>query len=131
MRAKSLSALLSLILACTAPALPAAAAIQSAWPLLGFARDNGCELELTGNGKFIELRAAGFVPGESLDFSLTNGDMKPVRWTVFAGASGTWSKLYIPFRFGEPGGIVAVSLDSSRCSLTTSAPWQRGVVVHD
>ncbi|HCF24577.1 MULTISPECIES: hypothetical protein [unclassified Novosphingobium] len=109
----------------------AMASIQSGWPLLAFAREAGCELQIVGNGKFLELRGSGFVPGESLSFSLTNGDIKPLARQAFADGSGRWTKLYIPFRFGQPGGTVNVALSASRCTMTAGVPWQRLVRVID
>ncbi len=118
-----------LVMACTG--VSASASIQSGWPLLGFAREQGCELQVSGNGRFLELRGSGFVPGEALGFSLTNGDMKPIVGQAFADRAGRWSKLYLPFRFGQQGGTVSVALSASRCSMTTSVPWQRAVRVID
>lgn len=119
------------LVALAATSAGAAASIQSGWPLLAFAREAGCELQIVGNGKFLELRGSGFVPGESLSFSLTNGDIKPLAWQAFADGSGRWTKLYIPFRFGQPGGTVNVALSASRCTMTAGVPWQRLVRVID
>ena len=104
-----------------------AAAITDAWPLMAFAREADCELTLHGNGRFVELRASGLIPGESLDFRLTNGTMKPLAARVYADGRGEWRKLYVPFRFGQDGGTVAVTLAGSRCRLSASLPWSRGV----
>ena len=38
------------------------AAIQNGWPLLSFAQEQGCELEIAGNGRFLEIRAMGLIP---------------------------------------------------------------------
>jgi hypothetical protein len=119
------------LLTLAATSAGAAASIQSGWPLLAFDRESGCELQVVGNGKFLELRGSGFVPGESLSFSLSNGDMKPIAWQVFADGGGRWTKLYIPFRFGQPGGTVSVALSASRCTMTAAVPWQRSVRVID
>ena len=40
----------------------AQAAIQNGWPLLAFAQEQGCELEIAGNGRFLEIRAMGLIP---------------------------------------------------------------------
>jgi hypothetical protein len=123
------SALALLVLA--ASSAPVSASIRSSWPVMALSRDQGCELELAGNGKFMELRGRGFVPGEALAFTLGSGAMKPIHWQVYADGSGRWTKLYIPFRFDAPGGMVSVWLESSRCTLVASAPWLRTVRVID
>lgn len=112
-------------------ATPAASRITDSWPLLGFARDGDCELTIVGNGKTMEIAATGLLPGERARFRLTNAAMKPLDWRVLANRDGSWSQLYIPFLWGEPGGTVAVTLEGSTCSLAASAPWQRGVRVID
>ncbi len=103
------------------------AEITDRWPLLAFDRPPDCELQLVSSGKIIEIRASGLIPGESLRFTLTNGDMKPIDWQVYADGSGRWKKLYIPFRFGHDGGTVTAGIAASRCTLSASAPWTRGV----
>ena len=119
------------IAALTSSGGSAMASIQSGWPMLAFDRKAGCELQVAGNGKFLELRGSGFVPGEALSFSLANGSMKPLSAQVYADRNGRWTKLYLPFRFGEQGGTVSVALSASRCALVTSVPWQRSVRVID
>ena len=109
----------------------ASASIQSGWPLLAFEQQAGCELQIAGNGKFIEVRATGLIPGEGLRVTLTNGDMKPVTIRAYANGKGQWQQLYIPFRFGQQGGVVGASLSASRCAMTASVPWSRGVRVID
>lgn len=105
----------------------ASAGIVSTWPLLAFDRQTDCELQIAGNGRFLELRAAGLVPGEALHLDIANSDMTPIAADVYADRHGGWSKLYIPFRFGADGGTVQVRLDASRCTLSASVPWQREV----
>lgn len=109
----------------------AQASIQSSWPLLAFDSANDCELSIIGNGKFFELRAEGMIPGEALHFTLTNGDMKPIDWQVYASGTGRWSKLYLPFRFGRDGGTVTARIEAARCDLSASVPWTRTVRVID
>jgi hypothetical protein len=118
-------------LALTSLAASAQASIQSRWPLLAFAQEAGCELEIGGNGKFIEVRASGLIPGEGLRFTLANGDMQPVNLRAFANGKGQWQQLYIPFRFGQTGGTVTASLNASRCTMAASVPWSRGIRVID
>jgi hypothetical protein len=105
----------------------ASATLADRFPLLAFDRTAGCELELAGNGRIVEIRASGMIPGEALAFTLTNGDMQPIVWQVFADGSGRWQKLYLPFRFNREGGTVQASITAARCSLSASLPWTRGV----
>ncbi|MBN8501628.1 MAG: hypothetical protein J0M19_10810 [Sphingomonadales bacterium] len=123
MRSTRTAIALIAVVACTAGS--ASATIQSGWPLLAFDRSSGCELEIAGNGRFIEIRASGLIPGEALQFTLRNGDMKPIAWQVYAAPSGAWRHVYIPFRFNRDGGTVAVHIAASRCSLMASVPWSR------
>ncbi len=115
----------------TGLAASAQASIQSRWPLLAFAQEAGCELEIVGNGRFFEVRASGLIPGEGLRFTLTNGDMQPVKLRAFANGNGQWQQLYVPFRFGQTGGAVTASLNASRCTMAASVPWSRSVRVID
>ena len=105
----------------------ASATLAERFPLLAFDRVAGCELQLAGNGRIVEIRASGMIPGEALAFTLTNGDMKPIEWQVFADGAGRWQKTYLPFRFGRDGGTVQASISAARCSLSASLPWIRGV----
>jgi hypothetical protein len=105
----------------------ASATLPDRFPLLAFDRAAGCELELDGNGRIVEIRASGMIPGEALAFTLTNGDMKPIEWQVYADGSGRWQKIYLPFRFNRDGGTVQASISAARCSLSASLPWTRGV----
>lgn len=109
----------------------AQATIQSGWPLLAFAQEQGCEMEIAGNGRFLEIRALGLIPGESVRITVTNGDMTPIVRQLFANGSGNSKLLYIPFRFGQPGGTVGARIEASRCTMTASAPWTRTVRVID
>lgn len=124
-RTRSILTALVLLLA-AAPGAPALAGMADQWPLIDRDRARQCELQLAGNGRFLEIRAYGLVPGEALRLTLTNGDMSPIDWQVFANRSGAWSHLYIPFRFNRDGGTVRASLSASQCALSVSAPWTRG-----
>jgi hypothetical protein len=114
-------------------ALVAAAPLSAANPispvLLDRDRDNGCALVAVDAGKAMVFRASGLVPGESYRFTLTNGDMVPVVFAGYANGDGSLIRYYVPFRFGQPGGVVEVSVAASNCSLTIAAPWTRGVPV--
>ncbi len=105
----------------------ASASLSDRWPLLAFDRVAGCELQLSGNGRIVEIRASGLIPGEALGFTLTNGDMTPISWQVYADGSGRWQKFYLPFRFNRDGGTVQASITAARCSLSAALPWTRGV----
>lgn len=105
----------------------ASATMAERWPLLAFDRTADCELQLAGNGKIIEIRASGLIPGEALAFTLTNGDMRPIRWQVYADGAGRWQQTYLPFRFNRDGGTVRASITAARCTLGASLPWTRGV----
>jgi hypothetical protein len=108
---------------------PLSAANPALPNLLDRDRDNGCALVIADAGKAMLIRASGLVPGESYRFTLTNGDMKPVDFAGYANGEGSLIRYYAPFRFGQPGGVVAVNLAASNCSLTVTAPWTRGVPV--
>jgi hypothetical protein len=109
---------------------PAASrSITDTWALLGFARDEACELTIRGNGKTMQIAATGLLPGERARFRLTNTAMKPVDWRVLANRDGSWSQYYVPFVWHQEGGVVAVSLEGSTCSIASSAPWRREVRV--
>lgn len=114
-------------LALTISAVPAQAGITASWPLLAFDTGAGCELRINGNGRFIEIGTSGMIPGEALRLTLSNGKMKPIAYIAYANGKGQWSKLYIPFRFGQEGGTIAVRIAASRCTLDASVPWTRGV----
>lgn len=129
-------------IALLAASLPATAApstqLADSWPQLAYASDGACELEIAGNGKFMQIRAAGLGPGEALRFGLTNAAMKPIDRQVRADPVGRWQQIYIPFLWNgaygpgedrQSGGIVAVTLESIQCRVTATAPWQRAIRV--
>ncbi len=130
-------ALLALPVLLTASSAPARSLTDS-WPLLAFDRQDQCELQITGNGKFMQIAVKGMVPGTRAGFAMTNARMKPIAWNVLADSSGNWSTIYLPLLWGESdgtirtqhsGGTVAVKLDSAGCTLSASAPWTREVRV--
>ena len=104
------------------------ASVSDNWPLLGFARAGDCKLAITSSGRAMQWRASGLIPGEALRLRLTNGDMVPIERILYAKADGTAAQFYLPFRFNRDGGNVTVMIDASRCQLTATAPWTRGLV---
>lgn len=128
------------VLALLLGAMPAQAGrqITDSWPVLASDRDGDCGLSITGNGKIMQLRAAGLEPGTPLRLTLTNAAMRPIDWSVRAGTGGEWTQLYIPFLWGNGdgstrsannGGAVSVVLTSRDCALGASADWRREVRV--
>lgn len=120
-RAAAIAALLAL-------ATPAIAEVGDRWPLLAFASDQDCELAITSSGRAMQIRTSGLIPGETIRFHLTNGDMKSVDFTTRAGSDGTLLRYYFPFRFNRDGGTVEVRIEAARCSLAASAPWTHNVI---
>ena len=103
--------------------------LDRSWPRLAATRHNGCTLAITGNGRFLSLQASGLIPGEPLELILRNGDMPPLRARPFADPHGRWTRLYIPFRFNRPGGLVRVVLHAARCRLDAAVRWRPAVRV--
>lgn len=122
---------LAILLAAVAAA-PASAAWQgSDWPIVAQSDDNGCALEISGNGRIFLIEAQGLGAGSVARLQLTNGDMTPIDWTVRAGADGRIARYHMPFRFNRAGGVVGVSIDARQCALSASFGWQRGIRVID
>lgn len=119
----------SLAMAALVAGPPLSAASPVSPILLDRDRDNGCALVAADAGKAMVFRASGLVPGESYRFTLTNGDMAPVVFAGYANGDGSLIRYYVPFRFGQPGGVVEVSVAAANCSLTVSALWTRGVPI--
>ena len=104
---------------------------DSSWPEVARARDGGCALSITGNGRFYRIAASGLGAGAPGRFFLANGDMKPLDWTIRAADDGGFARYYLPFRWHRSGGDVTVSVESARCTLSARFAWQRAeVVVH-
>ncbi|MEQ1499299.1 MAG: hypothetical protein ABL914_11620 [Novosphingobium sp.] len=114
-------------IALTALTSAAAAEVGDRWPLLAFASDDACDLAMTSSGRAMQIRARGLIPGETLRFTLTNGDMRPIQLALRAGNDGTLLRYYFPFRLNHDGGVVAVELEAARCSLRVSGPWTRNL----
>ena len=110
---------------------PATAAnpVDSGWPQLSRVRDGACALSVTGNGQFYRIAASGLGAGAAGRLFLSNGDMKPLDWTIRATGDGGFARYYLPFRWNREGGNVVVSVESARCSVATGFAWQRAVVV--
>ena len=115
------------ILALTLAASAAAAAgpVDSAWPEVARAEDGDCALSVTGNGQFYRIAASGLGAGASGRLFLSNGDMKPLDWTIRASGNGGFARYYLPFRWNRDGGDVLVSVESARCTISTGFAWQR------
>jgi hypothetical protein len=118
-------------------AVPATAApIGAAWPTVAAARDGDCALEVTGNGKFFLIAATGLGAGQEARYRLSNGDMKPIDWSIRASDGGRFARYYLPFRWGHAGeriegGLVAVSVATPDCAVSATFPWKRGIRVID
>lgn len=104
------------------------AATDSGWAEVARARDGGCALSVTGNGRYFRIAASGLEPGASGRFVLTNGDMPPLDWRVRADGSGDFARYYLPFRWHREGDTVAVAIDGGGCALSASFDWRRARV---
>ena len=111
-------------------AASAAEPVDAGWPQLARTRDGACALSVTGNGQFARIAATGLgtdAPGRML---LTNGDMKPLAWTIRASGDGGFARYYLPFRWHHDGGEVTVAVASAGCAVSTRFAWTRaGVTV--
>ena len=112
-------------------ASPAAAAkpIDADWPEVARAEDGDCELTVTGNGRFYRIEASGLGADAPGRLFLSNGDMKPLDWSIRAADDGGFARYYLPFRWHRDGGEVLVSVQSARCDLIATFPWQRAEVI--
>ena len=104
------------------------AEVGDRWPLLAFASDDDCQLAISSSGRAMQIRAAGLIPGETLRFTIINGDMKPIRLSLRASNNGALLRYYLPFRLNRDGGMVDVTVAGARCTLGASAPWTRNLV---
>ncbi|MDE2437583.1 MAG: hypothetical protein KGM49_15120 [Sphingomonadales bacterium] len=109
----------------------AAAQSEIAGPLVAFAEDGACRLEVHGNGKIFLIAATGMDAGESGRYLVANGNMMPIDWNVTASADGRFARYYMPFRFGRQGDTVTVSFATGRCHVSTTFGWRRGIRVID
>jgi hypothetical protein len=113
-----------------ASAASAADPIDADWPEVARVQDGNCELSVTGNGRFYRIAASGLGGDAPGRFFLSNGDMKPLDWSIRSTGNGEFARYYLPFRWHREGGAVLVSLESARCNLAASFAWRRaGVVV--
>ena len=122
-RPLALLPLLALNLA--ASAATAAGPVDSGWPEVARAEEGACALSVTGNGQFYRIAASGLGAGAPGRFFLSNGDMKPLEWTIRATGDGGFARYYLPFRWNRAGGDVLVSVESARCTISTGFAWQR------
>lgn len=100
-------------------------AIEDGWPLISFDRDEQCEVQVTGNGKFYRISISGLEPGEVGNFRLTNENIKPIDYDFRSDGNGHFSKIYLPFLWHHRGGTVSVSLTAEDCDVALSFPWSR------
>ena len=126
------SASARLLLAATASAAAAGPATAAdpiverrGWPQVALADGGDCAAEVRGNGKIFVIAGEGLQPGEEVRFRLTNADIRPLEYRLVADAKGAWSKYYLPFLWGRPGGTVTVSLQGARCTLSLTFDWVR------
>lgn len=122
---------LALILVCaSADAKPM---LGDRWPLVGFDKDDSCQLALRSNPVAVRIEASGFIPGETLRIVIRNGGMKPLKATLLAGSDGRFTEYYAPLKsnFGAPltsaaeSGTVDIQIEAARCTLKASSPWTR------
>ena len=95
------------------------------WQQVDFAQSGQCRAEVRGNGHFYRIAGAGMEPGERVLVLLRNEDLRPLQYHLVANGNGMWREFYVPFVWHLEGGVVSVSVQSSRCSLALSFPWQR------
>ena len=106
----------------------AAEAVDAGWSEIARDRDGDCRLKVTSEGRFFRIAASGLGAGEPARFFLSNGDMKPIAWTVRADGDGEFARYYLPFRWHRDGDAVAISLESGRCELFAAFDWERAQV---
>ena len=99
--------------------------LDAGWPVVASARDGDCALEVTGNGRVYLISATGLGAGRQGRYQLSNGDMKPIDWSIAAGGDGRFARYYMPFRFHRDGGTVEVTVSTPDCAMSASFPWQR------
>ena len=114
-----------LALSLAASAATAADPLDTGWPDVARAEDGDCALSVTGNGQFYRIAASGLEAGAPGRLFLSNGDMKPLDWTIRATGNGGFASYYLPFRWNREGGDVLVSVESARCTISTGFAWQR------
>lgn len=102
--------------------------IDSGWPEVARSHDPVCVLSVTGNGQFYRIAALGLGANAPGRLILTNGDMKPLDWTIRATGAGGFARYYLPFRWHHDGGEVTVAVESARCSVSTRFAWTRAEV---
>ena len=88
----------ALALALSATTATASVSIDAPWPEVARAQDGDCELSVTGNGRFYRIAASGLGSEAPAQFFLSNGDMKPLDWSIRAAGDGGFARYYLPFR---------------------------------
>ena len=119
----------ALALALSATTATASVPIDAPWPEVARTQDGDCALSVTGNGRFYRIAAAGLGSEAPARFFLSNGDMKPLDWSIRAAGDGGFARYYLPFRWHRSGGQILVSVQSERCDLAATFAWQRAEVV--
>ena len=119
----------ALALALLATTATASVPIDAQWPEVARTQDGDCALSVTGNGRFYRIAASGLGSEAPARFFLSNGDMKPLDWSIRAAGDGGFARYYLPFRWHRDGGEVLVSVQSERCDLAATFAWQRAEVV--
>ena len=119
----------SLLLIATAASAQTVEPIDAGWSEVARDRDGACRLNITSEGRFFRIAASGLGSGEPARFFLSNGDMKPIAWTVRANDQGEFARYYLPFRWHRDGDTVAVSVASEKCELFAAFDWERTQVV--
>ncbi|MDP3677248.1 MAG: hypothetical protein Q8R44_19485 [Novosphingobium sp.] len=122
-------ALIIVALALTPPATAGAKPIDADWPEVARAEDGDCALSVTGEGRFFRIEASGLGTEAPARFFLSNGDMKPLDWSIRADGDGGFARYYLPFRWHREGDQVLVSIQSARCGLITTFAWERAQIV--
>lgn len=133
---RSAALVLSLAMIAVGTTAPARSMMGDRWPLVGSDRENLCELELRSNPEAIQIKARGFIPGETLHLVFRNGGMKPLKITRFATEDGQFRDYYAPLknnygaqRFGAPAlsaeirGLVEIEIAAARCKVSATSPW--------
>ena len=119
----------ALALALLATTATASEPIDAQWPEVARTQDGDCALSVTGNGRFYRIEASGLGAEAPGRLFLSNGDMKPLDWSIRAADDGGFARYYLPFRWHRDGGEVLVSVQSARCDLAATFAWERAEVV--
>ena len=95
------------------------------WQQVDYAEDGDCRAEVRGNGQFYRIAQQGLRPGEVVQFTLLNNDVRPVEYRLVANSDGAWRQFYVPFLWDAEGGTVLVEMQSASCRQRLAFDWQR------